>query len=183
MNDDKTERYLYDPAAPPSDEVTEIERMLAPLRYAGARPLPFRARRRSFTFLAAAAMVILLAGGAGLWLWTWPSARPWTVENGSIDKLAVGETVDANQSLLVRVARIGWMRVAEGSVLTLLSTESNHHRLAMSEGTLHVSIWAPPRSVAVQTPAGEVTDLGCEFIVRADASATSVEVVSGWVRL
>lgn len=183
MTDEKTDRYLNDPTAPPSDEVAEIERMLAPLRYAGARPVPFRRRRRSLAFLAAAAMVVLLIGGAGVWLWTWPSARPWAVENGSIDRLAVGETVDASQSLLVRVARIGWMRVAEGSVLTLLSTESNHHRLAMTEGTVHVSIWAPPRSVAVRTPSGDVVDFGCEFILHVDPNVTRVDVVSGWVRL
>ena len=183
MSNDRTDRYLYDPDAPPSDEVTEIERMLAPLRYAGARPLPFRARRRSLAFLAAAAMVVLLLGGTAFWLWSWPTARPWTVEDGSIDKLAVGQTVDANQSLLVRVARIGWMRVAEGSVLTLLSTESNHHRLAMTEGTVHVSIWAPPRSVAVRTPSGDVVDFGCEFILHVDPKVTRVDVVSGWVRL
>jgi hypothetical protein len=183
MTDEKTDRYLYDPTAPPSDEVTQIERMLAPLRYAGAKPVSFRRRRRSLAFLAAAAMVILLVGGAGLWLWTWPSERPWTVENGSIDRLAVGETVDATQSLLVRVARIGWMRVAEGSVLTLLSTKSNHHRLAMTEGTVHVSIWAPPRSVAVRTPSGDVVDFGCEFILHVDPNVTRVDVVSGWVRL
>lgn len=183
MNDDRTDRYLYDPAAPPSDEVAEIERRLAPLRYAGAQPVPFRSRRRSFAFLAAAAMVVLLIGSAAFWLWTWPSARPWTVEDGSIDRLAVGQTVDASQSLLVRVARIGWMRVAEGSVLTLLSTESNHHRLAMTEGTVHVSIWAPPRSVAVRTPSGDVVDFGCEFILHVDPNVTRVDVVSGWVRL
>ena len=180
MSDDKTERYLFDPHADVSDEVREIEEILRPLRY--ERPLRV-VRPRKFYAFAAAAMIVLVVCGAALWLWTWPSERPWVVEAGSIDRMQVGQKVDANESLLVRVARIGWMRVAEGSVLTLLSTKSNHHRLAMSEGTLHVSIWAPPRSVAVQTPAGEVTDLGCEFIVRADANTTSVDVVSGWVRL
>lgn len=180
MNEDKTDRYLFDPHAEVSDEVREIEEMLRPLRY--GKPLRV-ARPRKFYALAAAAMIVMILGGVAVWLWTWPSERPWIVEAGSIDRMQVGQEVDADESLLVRVARIGWMRVSEGSVLTLLSTKSNHHRLAMSEGTLHVSIWAPPRSVAVQTPAGEVTDLGCEFIVRADAKTTSVDVVSGWVRL
>lgn len=183
MNDEKTDAYLFDPSAPPTGEVREIEEMLAPLRYKAPTRLPSRARRSSLAFLAAAAMLVLLAGSASIWFWTWPSERPWTVETGSIDRMAVGQTVDANESLLVRVARIGWMRVAEGSVLTLLSTESNEHRLAMTEGTVHVSIWAPPRSVAVRTPAGEVVDFGCEFILHVNARVTNVEVVSGWVRL
>ncbi|MGZ8868976.1 MAG: hypothetical protein ACXW2P_11585, partial [Thermoanaerobaculia bacterium] len=183
MKDEKTDSYLFDPSAPPTDEVREIEERLAPLRYKVPKRVPTRSRRRSFAFLAAAAMLVLMVGGAGIWFWTWPSERPWTVETGSIDRMAVGQTVDANESLLVRVARIGWMRVAEGSVLTLLSTESNHHRLAMTAGTVHVSIWAPPRSVAVRTPAGDVVDFGCEFILHVNATVTSVDVVSGWVRL
>lgn len=183
MNDDKTGSYLFDPSAPPTEEVREIEERLAPLRYKAPKRRPPRSSRRSFAFLAAAATIVLLLGAAAVWFWTWPSERPWTVEAGSIDRMAVGQTVDANESLLVRVARIGWMRVAEGSVLTLLSTESNHHRLAMTEGTVHVSIWAPPRSVAVRTPAGDVVDFGCEFILHVNPTVTSVDVVSGWVRL
>jgi hypothetical protein len=183
MTDEKTDAYLDDPTAPPSEEVQAIERILSPLRYEAGQPLRFRPRRTARAILAVAAMVILLVGAAGLWLWTWPSERPWAVERGSIERMAVGETVDATESLLVRVARIGWMRVAEGSVLTLLSTESNHHRLAMTEGTVHVSIWAPPRSVAVRTPSGDVVDFGCEFVLYVDPRMTSVDVVSGWVRL
>ncbi|HUP50347.1 MAG TPA: FecR domain-containing protein, partial [Thermoanaerobaculia bacterium] len=179
-DDEKTDRYLFDPASEPVEEVREIERLLAPLRYAGARR---RRRPRWRVALAAAAMLILFFAAGALWLWTWPSDRAWRVVAGPIEALPVGQRVSTDSSLLVRVARIGWMRVGEGSEVTLLSTSSNHHRLAVAEGTLHVSVWAPPRSVAVRTPSGEVIDFGCEFILRVDAAETSVDVVSGWVRL
>lgn len=189
MNDDeKIDAYLIDPAAPPDDQVRELEQTLAPLRYEpAARPqfLDRRGRRGWRRLLAVAALVAFLMAGASFWFWTWPSDRPWRVVAGPIESLRVGErvSVGSNSSLLVRVARIGWMRVGRDSELTLVSTRSNHHRLALAEGTLHVSIWAPPWSLAVGTPSGEVIDFGCEFILRADDSVTSVDVVSGWVRV
>lgn len=185
MNDDKVDRYLFDPSAPPADEVRELEDLLAPLRYdADARPLtvvPFR--RRMQPLMAVAAALVLVAAGLAAWIWTWPSQKPWDVVSGPIEALPVGRTVQAADSLLVRVARIGWMKVAKGSLLTLNSTRSNHHRLAMTEGTIHVSVWAPPRSVAFTTPAGEVIDFGCEFILNVERQVTRVDVVSGWVQL
>jgi hypothetical protein len=75
------------------------------------------------------------------------------------------------------------MKVGKGSVLTLRSTGSNRHRLAMTEGTIHVSVWAPPRSVAFTTPSGEVIDFGCEFILNVEREVSRVDVISGWVQL
>ncbi len=173
--------YLYDPATPPAEDVVEIERRLQPLRYQPRNVVAFRKRRRLPLLAAAAAVVLVLAGAA--WLWTWPSGRSWKVEDGPMARLAVGETVQPAQSMLVRVARIGWMRVTQNSTVTLESTSSNRHRLAMSSGAIRVSVWAPPRSITIRTPAGDVIDLGCEFVVRADEKATSVDVVSGWVQL
>lgn len=185
MNDDKVDRYLFDPTAPPADEVKELEDLLAPLRFdADAMPLkvvPLRGRVRPL--VAAAAALILVAAGVAAWVWTWPSERPWDVVSGSIKALQVGRTVQADDSLVVRVARIGWMEVRKGSVLTLRSTRSNRHRLAMTVGTVHVSVWAPPGSVAFTTPSGEVLDLGCEFILNVEKQISRVDVVSGWVQL
>jgi ferric-dicitrate binding protein FerR (iron transport regulator) len=176
------DEYLYDPKAPAAEEVVEIERRLAPLRYQPRNVIALRQRRR-WPLLAAAAMLAVVALGVGAWIWTWPPGRSWKVERGPIARLPVGETVKAGESMLVRVARIGWMRVAERSTVKLESTRSNRHRLSMSSGTVRLSVWAPPRSVTILTPAGDVVDLGCEFIVRADEKVTSVDVVSGWVQL
>jgi hypothetical protein len=142
-------------------------------------------RRRFVTrqVFALAAILVLVFAGVAFWLFTWPDGRSWRATSGSISALPVGRVVQPSTSTRVRIARIGWMDIAGQSAVTLLSTRSNDHRLSMSAGRVHVSVWAPPRSVALRTPSGNVTDLGCEFIVNADEKRTSVDVVSGWVQL
>ena len=189
-DDEKIDAHLFDPGAPPAAEVTRVERSLAPLRFDPlARPLavrPMHGRRRPWRALAAAAAVLaFVCAAVSIWIWTWPSNRSWEVVSGPIDSLPVGRPVSVGNdaALVVRVARIGWMRVGGGSAVTLESTRSNRHRLSLSEGTVHVSIWAPPWSLAVRTPAGEVIDFGCEFVLRVEDATTNVDVVSGWVRV
>ena len=184
MNDEKIDRYLFDPQAQPAEEVQQLEEILAQHRF-DSRANPFRMvqwRRRLVPLFAAAAVLLLITGMA-VWLWTWPSQRPWTVVSGSLPTLPVGSTVKASDALRVRVARIGWMQVSQGSVVTLRSTRSNRHRLAVAAGTIHVSVWAPPGSIGVTTPEGEVIDLGCEFVLNVDGQATRLDVISGWVEL
>lgn len=182
------ERYLWDPAAPPADEVVRIERALAPLRYRERR-LELPSKRRlppAVPWIAAAALLLALGvAGTASWVWSWPAGRAWPVLHGSAPALAVGEAVrvPADESLLVRVARIGWMRVEGDAELSLLATTSNRHRVSLEEGTLRVGVWAPPGSFGVLTPAGEVLDLGCRFLLQADRRETRVDVTSGWVQL
>ena len=182
MNDDKVDGYLFDPTADAADEVREIEQRLRPLRWTREERLPVLHHTRRVAFALAAVLVLVFAGLA-FWLWTWPAGRSWRATSGSIASLPVGQVVKPSTSTRVRIARIGWMDIAAQSAVTLLSTRSNEHRLSMSAGRVHVSVWAPPRSVAVRTPSGNVMDLGCEFIVNADDKRTTVDVVSGWVQL
>jgi hypothetical protein len=184
MNDEKIDRYLFDPSAPPADEVQHLEELLAAHRFdPEANPPRIVQWRRRLVPLFAAAAVLLLITGAALWLWTWPSQRPWTVVSGSMPTFPVGSTVTTSDALRVRVAHIGWMQVSEGSVVTLRSTRTNRHRLAVTAGTIHVSVWAPPASIAVSTPEGEVIDLGCEFVLDVHGQVTRLDVISGWVEL
>ncbi|HET7711623.1 MAG TPA: hypothetical protein VFL80_06810 [Thermoanaerobaculia bacterium] len=195
MSDQDIERYLFDPAAPAAGDVVELEQRLRPLRY-DAESHPLRApvvrirsrqiavRRWLQTAAVAASLAIVSLGGAR-WIWSWPAGRSWEVVSiDSAKRLDVGKTlVVADEPLLVRIARIGWMRVGEGSALTLLSTETTRHQLALRTGAVRVRVWAPPRSISFDTPAGSVTDLGCEFFMLVDEEMTRVEVKSGWVRL
>ncbi|HEY0874282.1 MAG TPA: FecR family protein [Vicinamibacterales bacterium] len=198
--DDRLDAYLWDPAAPPDPAVVELERRLSPIRFdPAARPLPqhsnlaagatvaSHSRRRWTLPLAAAAALVLAIAIYANWRWSWPDSRPWPVTTtaGRSDPLAVGNTLrtSADSPALVRVARIGTMRVEGNSAVTLRETRGGRHRLVLRHGTVHVRVWAPPFSVGFQTPAGEVRDLGCEFELTARDGTTRVRVTSGWVQL
>ena len=198
-SDDRLDAYLWDPAAPPDASVQRIERQLSPVTFdPAANPLPPGQTSRPGAHatttpwlhgLMAAAALLLVAGVAlAAWRWTWPEGRAWSVAAapaGTPEVLAVGAPLVTPPSnpALVRIARIGTMRVAGGSALTLRSTSSNRHHLVLERGAVHVRVWAPPFSVAFQTPAGEVFDMGCEFELTVTGDASVVRVTSGWVQL
>ena len=194
MNDELNEsEYLFDPTATPAGSVVLLEQRLSSLRFdPAAHPLPliFPARRHRFVrrtaqLLAAAAVLAITIVGLSRGMWAWPAGQAWPVVTGPVATLAVGRSVHVGpaSSLLVRVARIGWMRIAGESEITLVSTRSNRHRLEMAQGRMHVRVWAPPASVVVHTPAGNVRDLGCEFVLDVHGNVSRVEVLSGWVQL
>lgn len=194
---DRMEDELWEPGT--TGTPIELEQRLAPLRFdPQARPLDstglptrFRARRwkrRAFALIATAAILVIAVPAALRWRLTWPEGREWTVVAASTSvpaTLSVGETLqtDPAQWAIVRVARLGWMRVLGDADVTLQNTGSGRHRLALQRGTLRVRVWAPPFSIFISTPAGEVIDLGCEFLVTASDDQTELEVLSGWVQL
>jgi hypothetical protein len=190
--EDKLRDYLWDPAAPADPEVEGVEARLSALRFdPAANPLRVpRARpawKHPVAVLALAASLLLAAGsGALAWRWSWPEGRPWTLQaDGTRGHLEVGRpvTVPAGQPALARIARIGTMRVAAGTSIELRATRGTRHRLRMTEGDIHVRVWAPPVSVVIETPAGEVIDMGCEFVLSVSGGVSSVRVASGWVQM
>ncbi len=192
--------YLWNPAAPPDTDVKALERSLASLRFEHRSP-PLRLARRSpvrwrpLIGVVAAGLFFAFVGGAMLWQWreSWPSGRAWPVtlhtphtaaqdvSTLEVDRtLQLGATVSAD----VRIARIGEMRVAPGSALTLSETASARHRIVLDHGDVSVRVWAPPGRFAIRTPAGDVTDLGCIFDLSVTAAgATVLRVETGWVQL
>lgn len=194
----RMEDELWEPGS--SDQPLEIERSLTSLRFdpdarpldAETLPLPFRQapnwRRRAMVLIATAAILIIAVPAAMRWRLTWPEGREWKVVAASDavpSTLPVGETLQTEpaQWAIVRVARLGWMRVLGDADVTLHNTGTNRHRLALQRGTLRVRVWAPPFSIFISTPAGEVIDMGCEFLVTASDERTELEVLSGWVQL
>lgn len=185
--------YLWDPSAPPDADVSAMERALAGVRLdPAARPLivPTRPRaglRRPVIVLAIAASV-LFAAGAGLWAWrwTWPDGRAWTLRTGPAEtplEVGRGVTVPAGDRGVANIARIGTMRVNGGTSLELRATRGTRHRLRLHAGDVHVRVWAPPLSVVFETPAGEVIDMGCEFVLSVSGTESRVRVLSGWVQM
>jgi len=187
--------YLWDPAATPDADVAAVEQTLAGLRFDPSRRplrLPVRARpRRRFVrpvAMLALAASLLLAAGTGLWTWrqSWPAGKPWTIESSAADaRLEVGRqvTLPAGENAVANIGRIGTMRIAGGTSFELRATRGMRHRLRMDAGQVHVRVWAPPVSVVFETPAGEVIDMGCEFVLSVDGDSSHVRVASGWVQL
>ena len=199
--DQKLQAYLWDPAAFADADVAAVEETLSPLAFdPAAHPLPaiFAARdlpaprgrmrwRRPVIALAVAAS-LLFAAGAGLWSWrwSWPDGRAWTVRAGGAEsRLEVGRgvAVPSGTPAIANIARIGTMRLGGGTSLELRATRGNRHRLRMDAGALHVRLWAPPGSIVIETPAGDIVDMGCEFNLSVDGDSSRVRVVSGWVQI
>ena len=206
--DNRIDEYLWDPGATPDPDVQAIERRLEGVRFDAARhpivfpPLPSRlpARRtaslRTTFALAAAAAVVLAVGIAAWWSWrwTWTPGASWATEIDSVSQpapgirtaLAVDKPLQLppTNSARVNIARIGTMRVAPGSAITLAETTSVRHRVVLDRGAVSVRIFAPPGMFAFGTPSGTVRDLGCIFDLAVDRDGTArLRVDTGWVQM
>ncbi|MGH2566856.1 MAG: FecR domain-containing protein, partial [Bacteroidota bacterium] len=101
-------------------------------------------------------------------------------------KLRVGELLETDQSSRARVevGLIGHVDIEPNSRIRLIDAKLTDHRLALEQGTIHATIWAPPRLFFVQTPSALAVDLGCVYTLHVDSTGASIlEVTSGWVAL
>jgi hypothetical protein len=191
-----TDDYLWEPTAPVDAEIARLERALARYRFDPDR-VPIRrhlllARKRRWGVLVgavAAGLAVVVLGTAG-YRWSWPQGHAWpmtmTGADNAVRALVPGESLRLGQGEQARiaVARIGVLEALSGADLMLRATASNNHRLALAGGVVRVRVWAPPSSVSITTPAGEVVDLGCAFRLSVSPDGlTSVAVESGWVLL
>jgi len=194
MNSDHNEsEYLWDPTAAPDADVQAVEQTLAALRFDPARrplSLPATPPRRVVRPVAALAIAasLVLASGAGLWAWRlqWPDGRAWHMARGAETMpITVGREIalTGDEVAVANIGRIGRMRIGPGTSFELRATHDTRHRLRLSGGSLHVRVFAPPLSIVVETAAGEVIDMGCEFVLAADATRSHVAVLSGWVQM
>ena len=162
-----------------------------------------RARRRwPRRWLAAAAAVLVLVAAAYAGFahrLAWPDAQPWRIASivgdvtvdgapvsGEATRLAPGEVMQTGEEATarLRVARIGEMVLGPASRFSIVATGDGRHRTQLQEGTLWARLWSPPGAFGVSTPAGEVFDRGCEFVLEARADGSgSLRVRSGWVQV
>jgi hypothetical protein len=198
--DDRGDNYLWDRSDPVDPSVADLERRLAPLAYdAAARPLvlkrPHR-RLRAMVLTGAIAASLVLAVGLWYYHWrlAWPANHAWTMVVSEASpwapvkpgQLGVGEALalQAPASAHIDVARLGTIDATPGTELTVSATESQHHRVQMTKGSVEVRLWAPPGAVAFRTPAGDVIDLGCRFMLTVDPQGLAfLTVRTGWVEL
>ncbi|MFI5176978.1 MAG: hypothetical protein ACHQO8_00350 [Vicinamibacterales bacterium] len=198
--DDRGGNYLWDRSDPVDPIVADLERRLAPLAFdpAARRLVTARPRRRLRVIALAGAIAASIVVAAGFWYYhwrlTWPANHAWTMvvteaspsSPAQSGQLGVGEplALPAPASAHIDVARLGTIDATPGTELTVSATESQHHRVQMTKGSVDVRLWAPPFTVAFRTPAGDVVDLGCRFTLTVDPQGIAfLTVRTGWVQL
>src|SRR3984885_8211235 len=202
-----TQDYLWDKSGTPEPEIQRLESLLAQFRSDQQpawihEPLSGRAEPRPFKWLwlstvsVLAAIVLVTVSLAIRARFEWRPGDPWKVVAlsgspqiaGSLIRdrahFSVGQTLvtDAASRARIRVAGLGVVDVEPGSRVRLIATHARRHQIALDYGTISARMWAPPFSLAVDTPSASLFDLGCAFTLHVESSGYGrVQVTSGWV--
>ena len=201
MNDDRdttVNEYLWDGSGEPDPEVVRLERTLGVLRHEGEPPaLPQRTTpvlHLVMPALSVAAAILLIAAAA--WFVFAGRRSGWDVRSlaglPSVDgaevstaaRLGIGEwlVTDGASRARIAVGRIGEVDVDPNTRVQLVESRGREHRLALTRGTIHARIWAPPRFFFVNTPSATAIDLGCAYTLHVDDDGVGiVRVTHGWV--
>jgi hypothetical protein len=204
--DNGEDAYLWDGSGEPDPEVVRLETLLGQLRQQGTLPaLPARPPRapRTMTWtlagISAIAAALLIAAGA--WYAVESLRQGWSVQtiagtpvvdgihrggaqSSSDARLGIGEWLETDGLSRARIAvgRIGRVDVEPNTRLQLVEARGREHRMALTRGTIHARIWAPPKLFYVNTPSATAIDLGCEYTLQVDDSGAGlVRVTVGWV--
>jgi len=198
MSDD----YLWDRSGEPDPEVQRLELLLG--RFRSREPVPeihvlsshvdHRPFRALWKALAAIAAMTIFA--LGPWLLIRKSLPTWEVATlegapeidsgriGGTGHLTMGQWLetDATSRALLNIGEIGQAEIEPNTRLRLLATRVTEHRIDLLRGTLHATIWAPPRLFFVDTPSATAVDLGCAYTLTVDVTGASLlRVTYGWV--
>ena len=91
---------------------------------------------------------------------------------------------DSRSQARVTIANIGRADVKPNSLLSLVNSAPNEHRMRLERGELHAKVTAPPRLFMVDTPSATAVDLGCEYTLKALPDGSSLlHVITGWVAM
>ena len=193
--------YLWDRSGPEDPDVKRLETLLGELRHEhSTSPLPAAKERPVMIWLmlplaATATFVVAMIGGKQELVTPMPE---WSVERltgapfVASDRLTGTGTVtagdwiqtDDTSSVVIEVGLIGKVQIEPNSKVQLISTRPSDNRLSLASGTLHATIWAPPRLFFVETPSATAIDLGCAYTLTVDAQGRGrLCVTSGWVAL
>jgi hypothetical protein len=198
MSDD----YLWDRSGKPDPEVQRLEHLLGQLRsdrpapeintsQAPTRPTRFGLLWRPLATIAAMMLVV-----AGVWAVQQRFKPSWEVASlegapkigstrmGEAGRLVVGQWLetDAGSRAILSIGKIGQVEIEPNTRVRLLKARPTEHRIALARGTMHATIWAPPRLFFVETPSATAVDLGCAYTLTVDdAGAGLLHVTHGWV--
>jgi hypothetical protein len=193
--------YLWDGTGVPDEAIVRLEKTLRPLGHRGSLPqLPARQevgtrRWKSVGWLAAARGADALAG-TGLVHPRLPEcslAGEQRLGRPAVDGRVVSDRArmlrgdwletDAASRARIAVGGIGNVDVEPNTRLQLVESGREHH-MALDRGTIHASIWAPPKLFFVATEAATAIDLGCAYTLQMDRRGDGMlRVTHGWVGL
>src|SRR5262249_6334654 len=100
--------------------------------------------------------------------------------------LSAGSLIEtaSNETARISAIEIGNVDLEPNTPVRLVDTRVTEHRLALDRGTIHATIYAPPRLFFVDTPSAEAIDLGCAYTLNVDDQGrTFLKVTLGWVAL
>ena len=191
--------YLWDGKGEPDAEVRELEERLRPLRRLPPPPAwPGDGRRTPWRWagLAAAAALVLALGASlfrtpptpGGWDVRWLEGDSWA-ESRVVrqDKLGVGEWIETSRARArLSVGRtsdeIGEVQLEPSTRVGLVDPGERRHRLSITRGVMHATIWAPPGDFVVDTPSAVAVDMGCRYTLEVDGEGAGLlRVEAGWV--
>jgi hypothetical protein len=198
---EESDRYLWDATGVPDAELQQWEELLRRFSPTEVPALAFSRRPRvnatlrSYWIVATAACLLVVASVAVRL--AWQPGPIWKVValsgtpsiNGQVvkpsGKLRAGELLETNSysSAKIRLGLMGAIRIEPNTRLRLVATQSGRHRVALERGEISAQLWAPPRTLSVDTPSSEAIDLGCAFVLQVDERGEGrVRVTSGWVQ-
>ncbi len=138
--------------------------------------------------LALGASLIRTPPSRGGWDLRWLEGESWA-ESRVVreDKLAVGEWVETSRARArLSVGRtgdeIGEVQLEPRTRVGLVDPGDRRHRLSLSRGVMHATIWAPPGDFVVDTPSAVAVDMGCRYTLEVDETGAGLlRVEAGWV--
>jgi hypothetical protein len=170
------------------EDIRGVVRLIARgLHSEGALSAPaasLRPPRPAFRWVWVPVFIIILTVG----VYTWRQSRlpAWDVASaGGVSKLRVGRWFDtASAEATLQIENVGEVRVEPNSRLRVLESKPDEYRMELRQGTLHATVWAPPRLFFVETPSATAIDLGCAYDLSVDEAGDSVlRVTTGVVEL
>jgi hypothetical protein len=179
MSDD----YLWSKSGPPDPETARLERLLSSYAHRGGPAPPPPAKSAHGRALALAACAFLTASAA--WLLTRGSGERWTLaaaEDRS-RQVRAGEWIETGpEAATLRMGGGDEIRIEANSRLRVDRTTRASRRLRMERGEITATIFAPARTLFIDTPSAAAVDLGCKYVLSVDEQGDGLlRVVLGWV--
>jgi hypothetical protein len=194
MNDHNP--YLWDKSGDIDPEVEHLENLLGTFGHTVVSRKPTSIGYLYIGFALAATLLLF-------WVHEWsplqePSGPLWSVHAlagapqlrakplDDVGEIGPGQWLitDDTSAVMLDVGTLGKLRIEPNSKLQLQSTDPTERRVFLARGMVYASIWAPPRTFAIETPSAVVVDLGCEYMLSVNDAGDGVLCVeSGWVSL